>query len=81
MEVTDLMEDAVVVDSLVKRFGPVNAVDGISFNVRRGEIFGILGPNGAGKSTTLSLLPGYLAADRGTAKICAQDIKEDRRRA
>ena len=53
MEVTDLMEDAVVVDSLVKRFGSVNAVDGISFNVRRGEIFGILGPNGAGKTTTL----------------------------
>jgi len=50
---------------LVKRFGPVTAVDGLSFEVRRGEVLGFLGPNGAGKTTTLSMLCGLLAPDAG----------------
>ena len=75
MEVTDLMEDAVVVDSLVKRFGPVNAVDGISFNVRRGEIFGILGPNGAGKTTTLEIMEGLQPPTQGNVSVLGMDIR------
>ncbi|MCE5307221.1 MAG: ATP-binding cassette domain-containing protein, partial [Acidobacteriales bacterium] len=49
---------AVEVDNLVKRFGDFVAVDNVSFNVRRGEVFGFLGPNGAGKSTTIRILCG-----------------------
>ena len=75
MEVTDLMEDAVVVDSLVKQFGPVNAVDGISFNVRQGEIFGILGPNGAGKTTTLEIMEGLQPPTRGNVSVLGMDIR------
>ena len=67
--------------NLLKSFGSVKAVDDVTFSIELGTVVGFLGPNGAGKSTTLRLLTGYLAADRGTAKICGQDIKEDRRRA
>ena len=51
--------------SLVKQFGPVRAVDGLGFEVARGEIFALLGPNGAGKTTTLRMLLGILRPDRG----------------
>ncbi len=60
---------AILVENLHKRFGDLNAVDGISFTVERGEIFGLLGPNGAGKTTTLSMLSGLLKADGGAARI------------
>ena len=52
------MDEAIRVEGLAKRFGPFTAVDGISFSVKRGEIFGILGPNGAGKTTTLEIVEG-----------------------
>jgi ABC-2 type transport system ATP-binding protein len=68
------MEDAVLVESLVKRFGSVNAVDGISFNVRRGEIFGILGPNGAGKTTTLEIIEGLQSPTQGSVSVLGLDI-------
>ena len=51
------------VENLTKRYGEIRAVDGISFEVRTGEIYGLLGPNGAGKTTTLSMLSGLLAPD------------------
>jgi ABC-2 type transport system ATP-binding protein len=54
---------------LVKRFGPVTAVDGLSFEVRRGEVLGFLGPNGAGKTTTLRMLCGLLAPDAGSIEF------------
>jgi ABC-2 type transport system ATP-binding protein len=54
---------------LVKRFGPVTAVDGLSFDVTPGTVTGFLGPNGAGKTTTLRILLGLVAADAGTATI------------
>ena len=57
-------EPAVVVDSLVKRFGAKTAVAGLSFSVAAGEIYGLLGPNGAGKTTTLRVLAGILGPDR-----------------
>jgi len=54
---------AVSVTELVKDYGPVRAVDGVSFEVARGEVFALLGPNGAGKTTTLLTIAGELAPD------------------
>ena len=60
---------------LVKKFGPLTAVDGVSFAVAEGEVLGFLGPNGAGKSTTMKMITGFLAPDVGTAVICGHDIE------
>lgn len=65
---------AVVVEQLVKRFGPFVAVDHISFEARRGEIFGFLGPNGAGKSTTIRILCGLLRPTEGQAMVSGIDV-------
>lgn len=62
--------------NLYKSFGPLVAVDDVSFTVPRGEVLGFLGPNGAGKSTTMKMITGFLAPDRGTAVICGNDIAE-----
>ena len=56
--------------NLDKNFGPLMAVDDVSFTVERGEVLGFLGPNGAGKSTTMKMITGFLAPDAGTAVIC-----------
>lgn len=69
----------VTVRDLTKRYGRVVAVDGISFEIRRGEIFGMLGPNGAGKTTTLEILEGIRGADRGEALVDGLDIRRKRR--
>ena len=61
--------DVIVVRDLVKRYNGITAVDGISFEVRRGEVFGMLGPNGAGKTTTVEILEGMRDADSGTAIV------------
>ncbi len=68
-------DKAVVVENLVKRFGSFTAVDRISFQVDRGEIFGFLGPNGAGKSTTIRMLCGILAPTEGTGTVAGFDIR------
>jgi ABC-2 type transport system ATP-binding protein len=60
---------AVEVRNLTKRYGQLVAVNGISFEVRRGELFGFLGPNGAGKTTTARVLTGVIKADAGTALV------------
>ncbi|MFU8795735.1 MAG: ATP-binding cassette domain-containing protein [Dehalococcoidia bacterium] len=57
------------VAGLTKRYGEVLAVDGISFDVSEGELFGFLGPNGAGKATTITLLTGLARPDAGTIRI------------
>jgi ABC-2 type transport system ATP-binding protein len=57
---------ALVLDSLVKRFGPVTALDGISFRVERGQVFGFLGANGAGKTTTMRIVLDIIRPDAGT---------------
>ncbi len=62
------------VEGLVKRYGAFTAVDGISFEVRRGEVFGILGPNGAGKTTTLEMIEGLRIPTQGTAVINGIDV-------
>jgi ABC-2 type transport system ATP-binding protein len=63
------MDTTIEVRGLVKRFGAVTAVDGLSFVVRPGTVTGFLGPNGAGKTTTLRMLLGLVAPDAGTALI------------
>jgi ABC-2 type transport system ATP-binding protein len=65
---------AIEVKSLVKRFGDFTAVDGVSFAVERGRIFGFLGANGAGKSTTIRMLCGLLGPTSGTATVGGYDI-------
>ncbi len=60
---------------LVKKFGPIVAVDGVSFVVPPGEVLGFLGPNGAGKSTTMKMISGFMAPTAGTALICGHDIR------
>jgi ABC-2 type transport system ATP-binding protein len=65
---------AVEVDGLVKRFGDFTAVDGISFSVEPGELFGFLGPNGAGKTTTISVLCTLLHPTGGVARVAGHDV-------
>ena len=62
---------------LYKSFGPIRAVNGVSFKVEKGDILGFLGPNGAGKSTTMKMITGFLLPDQGTAKVGGHDIIED----
>lgn len=70
------MADEVIIDvkDLKKAYGKVQAVNGISFEVRRGEVFGLLGPNGAGKTTTLEILEGLTAPDSGSASVVGFDV-------
>lgn len=68
---------SVVVENLVKRFGTFPAVDGISFEVRCGEIYGFLGPNGSGKSTTIRMLCGLLRPTSGKARVAGIDVLAD----
>jgi ABC-2 type transport system ATP-binding protein len=66
-------------NGLVKRYGKQTAVDGVSFEIRRGEIFGILGPNGAGKTTTLEMIEGIRAPDGGQAIVDGLDVRRQKR--
>jgi ABC-2 type transport system ATP-binding protein len=68
------MSAAVEVAGIARRFGTVQALDGIDLTVERGEFFGLLGPNGAGKTTLISILAGLTRADRGSAKILGHDV-------
>lgn len=68
---------AIDVQNLTRKFGPLVAVDHVSFKIRYGEIFGFLGPNGAGKSTTVRMLCGILAPTQGTAQIAHFDVSRD----
>jgi ABC-2 type transport system ATP-binding protein len=64
------------IENLVKTFGPKRAVDGISFNVERGEVLGFLGPNGAGKSTTMRMVTGFMPPSAGRVTIGGHDVAE-----
>ncbi|NJD62284.1 MAG: ABC transporter ATP-binding protein, partial [Deltaproteobacteria bacterium] len=70
-------ELSVTARSLEKRFGDFVAVDRVSFDVRKGEIFGFLGPNGAGKSTTIRMLCGLLAPTSGEATVAGYDLRTE----
>jgi ABC-2 type transport system ATP-binding protein len=71
------MQDLVVVDRLVKRYGPRFAVRDISFTIEEGEVIGLLGPNGSGKSTILRVLAGYLPPSAGNVRIAGIDVVAD----
>jgi gliding motility-associated transport system ATP-binding protein len=65
------------VQELTKAYGPVTAVDHVSFTVNNGEILGFLGPNGAGKTTTMRILTGFMPATSGTARVAGFDVFQD----
>lgn len=67
---------AILAEELTKRFGEFTAVDGVSFQVRPGEIFGFLGPNGAGKTTTIRMLAGLLRPTSGRGAVAGLDVAE-----
>ena len=73
------MEKDIMVDvkGLLKRYGSHTAVNGVAFQVEKGEIFGLLGPNGAGKTTTIEMLVGLRKPDEGTAALAGFDVKKE----
>jgi ABC-2 type transport system ATP-binding protein len=72
------MPDSVIqVENLVKRYGDLEAVRGVSFAVEEGEVFGLLGPNGAGKTTTVEILEGLRNLDGGRVSVCGLDPRHD----
>ncbi len=68
---------AIDVTALEKRYGATRAVDGLSFSIATGEVFGLLGPNGAGKTTTVEILEGYRRADAGEVRVLGVDPWRD----
>ena len=66
------------VDNLSKQFGEIKAVDGVSFQVEEGEVFGFLGPNGAGKTTTINMLCTLLRPTSGQARVAGLDVIKDK---
>lgn len=75
-----MMDNVLIIDDLTKSFGEIKAVKGISFEVMKGEMFGLVGPDGAGKTTTIRILCGLLSADSGNAKIFDLNLKTGRRK-
>jgi ABC-2 type transport system ATP-binding protein len=73
-------EPAIVADGLVKRFGDVEAVKEVSFEVPEGRVLGLLGPNGAGKTTAVRMLTTLLRPDAGSARVLGVDVKADPQR-
>jgi ABC-2 type transport system ATP-binding protein len=67
----------VTVKNLTKDFGPIRAVDNVSFDVEKGTILGFLGPNGAGKSTTMKMVTGFLKPTSGKAIVAGHDVRTD----
>ena len=76
MKERQLKNNGIVIQNLVKRFEDITAVDGISFEVKPGELFGLLGPNGAGKTTIINILTGQLKPTSGTAVVSGYDVKK-----
>jgi ABC-2 type transport system ATP-binding protein len=73
----EIPDITIEVSHLVKTYGPLKAVNDLSFTVNRGEIVGLLGPNGAGKSTTMRILTGYLPATSGSVRICGHPVASE----
>jgi ABC-2 type transport system ATP-binding protein len=69
---------AISVRNISKSFGPVRAVDNLSFDVAPGEVLGFLGPNGAGKSTTMKMITGFLTPDRGSITVSGHSVRGGR---
>ena len=72
------MENVIEVVNLVKNYGNVKAVKGISFTVKKGSFFAFLGENGAGKSTTINILCTVLEKTSGSVKVCGYDLDKDK---
>jgi ABC-2 type transport system ATP-binding protein len=72
-----MVGSAIMVQDLVKKFEDVTAVDGLSLEVQKGELFGLLGPNGAGKTTTVNVLCGLIKPTSGTVKIGDYDVQKE----
>lgn len=69
------MNDVIKIDNLKKSYGDIVAVNGVSYSVAKGEMFGLVGPDGAGKTTTIRMLIGLLKPDSGNAKILGYDLR------
>ena len=65
------------VKDLYKSFGRIQAVNGVSFNVEKGDVLGFLGPNGAGKTTTMRMITGFLPPSSGSINVCGHDVAKD----
>ena len=78
MTVTTAADPVIRVRGLTKRYGDVEAVAGIDFEVAKGEIFGLLGPNGAGKTTTVEILEGLRQPDGGEVSVLGVDVRGTR---
>ena len=72
-----MIEPEIVIENLTKKFEDVTAVDGLSLNIARAELFGLLGPNGAGKTTTINVLCGLTQPSRGSVKVAGHDIQKE----
>jgi ABC-2 type transport system ATP-binding protein len=72
-----MSESELLIDvrDLAKHYGSIRAVDGISFQVRRGDVLGFLGPNGAGKTTAMRMITGFIAPDRGSVSVAGFDVE------
>jgi ABC-2 type transport system ATP-binding protein len=75
------MTDAIAVTGLSRRYGAVQAADGVSFEIAAGEILGLLGPNGAGKTTVVECILGLIQPDQGRIEICGIDARAQTRQA
>jgi ABC-2 type transport system ATP-binding protein len=72
-----MKEPEIVIENLSKKFEDVNAVDGLSLEIEKGELFGLLGPNGAGKTTAIKVLCGLLEPSSGSAHVGGYDVRKD----
>ena len=70
-------EPMVEVKELIKDYGPIRALHGVSFSISRGEVVGFLGPNGAGKTTCMKIITGFISATSGTVKVNGKDVVTD----
>jgi ABC-2 type transport system ATP-binding protein len=70
------MDWMIEVEGLVKTFGHLRAVDGVSFNVPKGQVLGFLGPNGAGKSTTMKMITGFMTPTAGSVRVAGHDVDD-----
>ena len=72
-----MVKSEIVIDKLTKRFEDVIAIDGLSFNVAKAELFGLLGPNGAGKTTIINILCGLTQASSGLVLVSGYDVRRE----